>query len=57
MNVFNFVIDLWGKLCNLVDFLYNFLFTELNLGFTTISVWALLGGAGLLALIIYSIAK
>ena len=49
--------DIPVKLLKLARVIRNFMFYQLNIGDLTISVWMLLGGVGLVALILYSIIK
>ncbi len=54
---FNFVLDLWDKISSLCSTLYDFLFYQFSVAGLTVSVWQLLGGAGLIALIVWSIVR
>lgn len=56
-NPFQFVFDLWEKFSGLCTTLYDFLFYEFSVAGTNISVWQLLGGAGLIALIVWAIIR
>lgn len=42
--IYEFTIGLFNKLCELVDILFDFLFTEITIGDWKISMWALLSG-------------
>lgn len=54
---FNFVFMLWDKLSSLCTTLYEFLFYDFKVFQYTVSVWQLLGGAGLIALIVIAIVR
>lgn len=54
---FNFVFMLWEKLSSLCTTLYEFLFYDFTVFRYTVSVWQLLGGAGLIALIVIAIVR
>lgn len=57
MNVLNFCLDLFNKLSDGAKVLYNFLFSVVEIGNYEVSMWGLIGGASLSALIIYSCIK
>ena len=56
-NPFQFVFDLWEKISGLFSTLSDFLLYEFSVAGIDISVWQLLGGAGLIALIVWSIIR
>lgn len=54
---FYFVLQVWEKFVDLVETLYNFLFYQIQILGNSVSVWQLLGGAGLIALIVWAIIR
>lgn len=51
MNVFIIILDSFQAILNLTGVVADILFFEFTIGTITFSMWAVLGGAGLLALI------
>lgn len=57
MDIVDIIFDIPEKLVNLTNTLKNFMFAEVNLGTFSVSVWAIVGGVGLVALLIFSIIR
>lgn len=57
MNWGTFIFDLTNKIVSLFDTLKDFLFTEFSVFGNTFSMWALVGGVGIIALIIYGLVR
>lgn len=56
-NIINIIWDIPFKLVAFARTARDFMFRELTIGNITISVWGIVGGVGVLALILYSIIK
>lgn len=57
MSIMQLLWELPIKLIALLSVMWNFLFTEISIGTLDVSVWGLVGGAGLVALIIVSLVR
>lgn len=55
-NIVDFLWETGLRLINLGNTLKDFLFTQFNVAGYTVSMWALLGGVGIVAIIIFKIA-
>jgi hypothetical protein len=57
MNAWNYITKFFDAIMSLTTELKDFLFTEINLGFTTLSVWQLISGVGIAVILIAVIVK
>ena len=57
MNAWNYITKFFDAIMGLTTELKDFLFTEINLGFTTLSVWQLISGVGIAVILIAVIVK
>lgn len=58
-NPLSFILDIALQLKGIYNVLYTFLFTEIEIPFTGIkvSLWLILGGVGLVAILIVRVVK
>lgn len=57
MDIIEIIVDLPLKLKELAEVLKAFIFDGVQIGGTTYSIWLLLAGVGIVALIIFSIVR
>lgn len=55
--MYELTFGLFKKLVSLCDVLFNFLFTEINIGGVNISMWQLIGGASFVLFITMWLVK
>lgn len=57
MNIGTFLFELFNKMGSAGTVLYNFIMQEITLGDYTVSLWGLVGGVGLVAILILGLVK
>ena len=57
MNIGTFLFELFYKMGSAGTVLYNFIMQEITLGDYTVSLWGLVGGVGLVAILILGLVK
>ena len=57
MDLTDILFDIPEKLRGFANTLFDWIFTEITIGDLTLSVWQVIGGVGIVALILFSIIK
>lgn len=57
MDMIQLITSFFGKLMDLKDVLFDFLFTEFDVLGLTLSVWQVVGGVGVVAMLIIVFVK